>query len=309
MDQRLYLTPGTVLDSYRIERVIGAGGFGVTYEASDLGLGATIAIKEYFPTDLASRETDASVHPISSRHVQDFDWGRRRFLDEARGLAMFKHPNIVEVYRYFEANDTAYMVMRFEQGQSMEHWLRGLQRLPTQEELDRITLPMLDALETMHAANLLHRDVAPDNIIVRTNGAPVLLDFGAARQTMSAQTHALTGIFKQGYSPQEQYATDGKFQGPWSDLYALGATLFRAVTGTPPDEATSRGLTTLCRPFWRWQRATIAKASSTPLTSASRRGPLSAPRLCARPARYSSQPLCSPTECRARSQRCSSPSP
>lgn len=242
MDQRLYLTPGTVLDHYRIERLIGAGGFGVTYEATDLGLGATIAIKEYFPTDLASRETDASVHPISSRHVQDFDWGRGRFLDEARSLAMFKHPNIVEVYRYFEANETAYMVMRFEQGQSMEHWLRGLQRLPTQDELDRITLPMLDALETMHAANLLHRDVAPDNIIVRPNGTPVLLDFGASRQTLSAQTHALTGIFKQGYSPQEQYATDGKFQGPWSDLYALGATLFRAVTGTPPDEATSRGL-------------------------------------------------------------------
>ncbi|MDX2201501.1 MAG: serine/threonine-protein kinase [Hyphomicrobiaceae bacterium] len=243
MDARDFLAPGTLLDgSYRIVRVVGAGGFGVTYEAEDVGLETVVAIKEYYPDDMAVRTDSASVRPASTRHVQDFAWGRARFLEEARVLAQFRHPGIVEVHRFFEANDTAYMVMRFERGASMETWLRALGRVPTQAELDGLVAPLLDALETMHTNGLLHRDVAPDNIIVRTDGSPVLLDFGSARRTLAAKTHALTGMFKQGYSPQEQYSADGKFQGPWSDLYALGATLYRAVAGVAPDEATSRGL-------------------------------------------------------------------
>lgn len=243
MEQRLFLEPGMLLDrGYKIIRVVGAGGFGVTYEAEDVNLCTKVAIKEYFPHDMAMRRENATVQPISERHLRDFNWGRSRFLEEARALAQFKHPSIVEVYRYFEANDTVYMTMKFESGQSMESWLRTLGRPPTQSELDRIVLPLVDALEVMHDNGLLHRDVAPDNIIVRENGTPVLLDFGSARRTLAAKTHALTGMFKQGYSPQEQYATDGKFQGPWSDLYAMGATLYRAVTGAPPEEATSRVL-------------------------------------------------------------------
>ena len=134
----------------------------------------------------------------------------------------------------FEANSTAYMVMRFEQGQSFEAWLKGLGRPPTQEELDRIAAPLLDALEMMHAENFLHRDIAPDNIIVRADGTPVLLDFGAARRAVAEMSRALTGIVKAGYSPQEQYASDSRLQGPWSDIYALGGTLYRAVTGGSP---------------------------------------------------------------------------
>jgi hypothetical protein len=140
----------------------------------------------------------------------------------------------------FEAHSTAYMVMRFEQGQSFEAWLRGLGRPPTQEELDAVVDPLLGALETLHATNFLHRDIAPDNIIVRADGSPVLLDFGAARRAVAEMSRALTGIVKAGYSPHEQYSSNSRLQGPWSDLYALGGTLYRAVTGAPPVEATLR---------------------------------------------------------------------
>src|SRR5262249_27563708 len=132
------------------------------------------------------------------------------------------------------------MVMRFERGQSFEHWLRSLGRLPTQEELDRIVAPLLDALETLHSANFLHRDIAPDNIIMRDDGSPVLLDFGAARRAVAEMSQALTGIVKAGFSPYEQYSSDRRLQGTWSDIYALGATLYRAVAGSPPEEATLR---------------------------------------------------------------------
>src|SRR6516165_11458838 len=141
------------------------------------------------------------------------------------------------VTRVFEANSTAYMVMRFEQGQSLEDWLAGPGRSPTQEELDRIVAPILDALQMLHAENFLHRDIAPDNIVVRANGTPVLLDFGAARTAIAERSRMLTGIVKAGYSPFEQYATDSRLQGPWTDLYAVGATLFRAVSGHRPEEA------------------------------------------------------------------------
>ena len=146
----------------------------------------------------------------------------------------------MRVTRVFEANSTAYMVMRFEQGQSFEAWLKGLGRPPTQEELDRIATPLLEALQMMHAKNFLHRDIAPDNIIVRADGSPVLLDFGAARRAVAEMSRSLTGIVKAGYSPHEQYSSDGRLQGPWSDIYALGGTLYRAVTGRIPEEATLR---------------------------------------------------------------------
>jgi hypothetical protein len=231
----------TVLDgSYRIMRVVGSGGFGITYEAEDVNLGTLVAIKEYYPFDFGDRDRTMSVRPKSDRHRQTFDWGRSNFLQEARTLARFEHPSIVRVTRVFEANSTAYMVMRFEQGASFESWLSHLGRPPTQEELDSIIAPLLDALQMMHAANFLHRDIAPDNVIIRTDGTPVLLDFGAARRAVAEMSHSLTGIVKAGYSPHEQYATDGRRQGPWSDLYALGGMLYRAVVGRPPEEATLR---------------------------------------------------------------------
>ena len=241
MDSRLSLPIDTVLDGgYRITRVVGSGGFGITYAALDINLGTTVALKEYYPFDFGDRDTTMSVRPKSERHKKTFDWGRSNFLQEARTLARFEHTSIVRVTRVFETNSTAYMVMRFEEGESFEIWLRDLGRPPTQDELDRITAPLLDALQMMHAENFLHRDIAPDNIIVRGDGTPVLLDFGAARRAVAEMSRALTGVVKAGYSPHEQYSSDGRQQGPWSDIYALGATLYRAVAGYPPEEVTLR---------------------------------------------------------------------
>jgi serine/threonine protein kinase len=241
MDRRQTLPKDTVLaGTYRIRKVIGSGGFGITYEAEDIKLSTAVAIKEYFPDEFGDRDAGMSVHPRSERHKKTFEWGRTSFLDEARTLARFEHPSIVHILCNFEANSTAYMVMRLERGQSFEQWLKGLGRMPTQAELDRIVAPLLDALEIMHASSFLHRDIAPDNIIVRPDGTPVLLDFGAARSVVAKQNRVVTGIVKAGYSPHEQYSSDSRLQGPWSDLYALGGTLYRAVTGFPPEEATMR---------------------------------------------------------------------
>jgi hypothetical protein len=241
LDNRRGLPNGTLLDgSYRIERVIGSGGFGITYEAEDVKLGTRVAIKEYYPGEFGHRDAGLSVRATSEKQKATFEWGRTSFLQEARTLARFRHPSVVQVTRVFEAHSTAYMVMIFEEEQDFAVWLKRLGRLPTQQELDRIVGPLLDALEMMHAADFLHRDIAPDNIIVRADGTPVLLDFGAARHAVAEKSQTLTGIVKAGYSPHEQYATDGRLQGPWTDLYALGATLYRAVTGKPPEEAMLR---------------------------------------------------------------------
>ena len=241
MDTRFALPADTILDTaYRIVRVVGTGGFGITYEARDINLGITVAIKEYYPDEFGDRDARMSVRPKSERHRKTFEWGRSSFLKEARTLARFEHSSIVRVSRVFEANSTAYMVMSFERGQSFEAWLKALGRPPTQAELDAIVVPLLAALEMMHAADFLHRDIAPDNIIVRTDGTPVLLDFGAARRAVAQMSRSLTGIVKAGYSPHEQYSANNRLQGPWSDLYALGGTLYRAVTGHAPEEATLR---------------------------------------------------------------------
>jgi hypothetical protein len=241
VDSRIPLPFNSVVDgSYRIERVLGGGGFGITYAAEDINLSTIVALKEYYPVEFGDRDKAMTIRPKSERHKETFEWGRASFLQEARTLARFRHPSIVRVSRVFEANATAYMVMEFEQGQDFGTWLKNLGRPPTQEELDRIAAPLLDALELMHAEKFLHRDISPDNIIVRSNGTPVLLDFGAARRAVAKVSRTLTGIVKAGYSPQEQYAADSRLQGPWSDLYALGGTLYLAVTGNRPEEATLR---------------------------------------------------------------------
>jgi serine/threonine protein kinase len=185
---------GTVLaDSYRVLRQIGGGGFGITYAAEDIRLGTTVAIKEYYPEAFGDRDSTMTVRPKSERHKSTFDWGKSSFLQEARMLARFQHPSIVRVSRVFEAHSTAYMVMDFERGENFDTWLNRLGRAPTQDELDRIAAPLLGALEMMHDEKFLHRDIAPDNIIVRADGTPVLLDFGAARRAI-AEIHPMSSI-------------------------------------------------------------------------------------------------------------------
>ena len=229
-----------LVGDFRIKRVIGAGGFGITYLAEEPALARVVTIKEYFPADYAARDGAAEAVPRSRDCEPDYNWGLDRFIDEAQTLAKFNHANIVQVYRYFRANRTGYMVLKFEEGGSFKAWLKALNRAPRQAELDAILTPLLDALEFVHKGNFLHRDIAPDNIIIRKDGAPVLIDFGSARGAIAAHSKTVSALVKPGYSPYEQYATDARQQGPWTDIYALGGTLYHAITGKRPQDAPTR---------------------------------------------------------------------
>lgn len=241
MSNLIALQSGTELvGDYKINRVLGAGGFGITYLADEIALGRPVTIKEYFPSDFAARGASFDAAPRSEQCAGDYKWGLERFIEEAQTLAKFTHPNIVRVYRYFRANNTGYMVLHFEEGQSLKAWLKALGRAPRQKELDAIVGPLLDALEIIHKADFLHRDIAPDNIIIRKDGAPVLIDFGSARGEIAAHSKTVSALVKPGYSPYEQYAETSRQQGPWSDIYALASTLYHAVTGKRPPDAPSR---------------------------------------------------------------------
>ncbi|MFM9941728.1 MAG: protein kinase domain-containing protein [Hyphomicrobiaceae bacterium] len=248
-DERVRLPVGTVLGGdIRIEGELGAGGFGITYRARDDKLGRTLAVKEYFPVDIGNRDSTMSVHPVTSGQDKVFHWGLDKFIEEAKMLAALNHAGIVRVLRYFEEHQTAYMVLDFVEGKPMSRWLESLGRRPTEAELDRITIDLCAALMAVHDKGIVHRDIAPDNIIIRPDGTPVLLDFGAARQELAAHSRVQTrsdhstsfAIVKQYYSPFEQRSTDRRNRGPWSDVYALGATLYKAVTGATPEDAMDR---------------------------------------------------------------------
>lgn len=237
----LALPDGHVLvGDYRITRVLGAGGFGITYLAEEAALARLVTIKEYFPADYAARQGEIEASPRSRDCEGDYKWGLDRFIEEAQTLAKFTHPNIVQVFRYFRANSTGYMVLKFEEGGSFKAWLKALKRAPRQAELDAILTPLLDALEFVHKGQFLHRDIAPDNIIIRKDGAPVLIDFGSARGDIAAHSKTVSALVKPGYSPYEQYSTDARQQGPWTDIYALGGTLYHAISGKRPPDAPTR---------------------------------------------------------------------
>lgn len=227
------------LQEYRIERVLGFGGFGITYLAIDTNLDKTVAIKEYLPNDLALRANGAAVVPKATECREDFQWGLDRFLDEARALARFRHPNLVPVHRFFEANGSAYVVMEYEAGERLTEILRRTSQSVPEEEALALLDGLLDGLAAVHRGGYLHRDIKPGNIIVRADGTPVLIDFGAARQALGQRSQAVTSIVTPGYAPLEQYTTSGH-QGPWTDIYAAGAVAYQIVTGAPPPEATAR---------------------------------------------------------------------
>ncbi|MFT5426802.1 MAG: serine/threonine protein kinase [Gammaproteobacteria bacterium] len=233
------LQPGYKLHWYHIIKILGQGGFGITYLAHDTNLDQQVAIKEYLPNDLAVRDQDISVHPLSEGHKESYQWGLERFISEARTLAKFKHPNIVRVLSVFTENNTAYMVMEYEHGEPMDALLKNRQTI-AEEKLKSILMPMLDGLEEVHKEGFIHRDIKPPNIYIRTDGSPVLLDFGSARQSLGIQTKTLTSMVSPGYAPFEQYTSKSDKQGPWTDIYGLGATLYRAVTGIGPTDAMDR---------------------------------------------------------------------
>ena len=224
---------------YEIRAVLGQGGFGITYLAHDTNLDQAVAIKEYLPQLFAARGDNYSIAPTSTTQAADFRWGLQRFLEEGRLLARFDHPAIVRVYSVFEANSTAYLVMRFEQGESLEALLKR-ENILAEPALRAILDDLMAGLEVVHASGFIHRDVKPSNIYLRQDGGAVLLDFGAARQALSAQTQSVTTLVSPGYAPFEQYRSDGLAQGPWTDIYGLGATAYRAITGRVPPPAVDR---------------------------------------------------------------------
>lgn len=232
------LPAGYRLLEYQIERTLGGGGFGITYLARDINLDLTVAIKEYFPSESVTRVANHTVRVRgdSSEVAGQYQWGLERFLDEARALATFRHPNIVRVLRYFRENETAYIVMEYESGDPLKRWVP--QNAPlSQRALLSIIYPLLDGLEAVHKTGFLHRDIKPDNIYVRADGTPVLLDFGAARRVTA--NHDMTNIVSPGFAPFEQYHSQGN-QGPWTDIYSLGAVMYWMTTGKKPVESAAR---------------------------------------------------------------------
>lgn len=232
---------GTRLAEFEITGVIGEGGFGNVYLAFDHSLQRTVAIKEYMPVSLASRGIDNSVLVQTKRHRETFETGMNSFINEARLLAQFDHPALIKVYRFWEENRTAYMAMRYYEGQTFKAIIAKHPERVTEAWLKPILKPLLEALDTLYKLQVLHRDISPDNIMIQNNGEAVLLDFGAARQVLSDMTQALTVILKPGFAPVEQYAEDSDMkQGPWTDIYALCAVMYMAITKHSPPTSVTR---------------------------------------------------------------------
>ena len=235
------LAMGTYLAEFELTSVIGEGGFGIVYNAWDHSLERRVALKEYMPASLAARES-TQVRLRSQRHKETFDAGLKSFINEAKLLAQFDHASLVKVYRFWEANGTAYMVMPLYQGITLKDKLRALPEPPDEAWLMGMLAPLTEALAVIHAENCFHRDIAPDNVILLEGSErPLLLDFGAARRVIGDMTQALTVILKPGYAPVEQYAeTPNMKQGAWTDIYALAASVHYAVLGRTPPPSVSR---------------------------------------------------------------------
>lgn len=239
IEHRNSLPKGFTLNEYRIESILGRpGGFGITYLAFDTNLEQYVAIKEYLPSDFAIREGVNTVHVKSTSDMESFQWGMKCFSEEARVLARFAHPHIVRVLRFFRENGTAYMVMEYQEGECLTDYLKN-GPIP-EEELLNIVLPLFDGLKKIHQAGYLHRDIKPQNVYIRQDKSPVLLDFGSARYAIGQKSLNVTSIVSPGYAPLEQYDNEATNQGPWTDIYALGGVMYFAITGEAPPAATRR---------------------------------------------------------------------
>ena len=244
------LPVGTRLAEFELTKLVGEGGFGVVYLAHDHSLQRRVALKEYMPSSLAQRSGESHVSVKSERYRETFDAGLKSFINEARLLASFDHPSLVKVYRFWEANGTAYMAMPFLEGKTLRDILRSQPHAPDEAWLRSVLAPLTEALLVIHAEQCFHRDIAPDNVMQLPNGRWLLLDFGAARRVIGDMTQALTVILKPGYAPVEQYAEIPSMkQGPWTDVYALAAVVHNAITGRTPPPSVGRLLNDTYQPL------------------------------------------------------------
>ena len=234
------LAVGTRVSDFEIIGLIGEGGFGIVYLAKDTSLDRIVALKEFMPAAIAGRIDGVTVAVRAANHKGTFDAGLKSFINESKMLAKFSHPALVEVFRFWEGNGTAYMAMRLYRGATLRQVLAKGEQAFTEDWIAQTMGPIFDALEMLHREQVFHRDIAPDNIIV-SDGRPVLLDFGSARKIIGDATQALTTVLKPGYAPLEQYSDDGTMkQGAWTDVYALGGVLYHLATGKTPLQAVSR---------------------------------------------------------------------
>ena len=234
------LTIGTILDNrYKIESILGEGGFGITYKAHDQDLDYTVVIKEFLPQEFAARANDTVTVQARTNRTDDYEYGLTSFIEEARTLAKFQHPNIVRVSNFLKANGTAYFVMDYAQGIALDEWLKSQPGALSEESILNIITPILKGLSEVHKNDFLHRDIKPGNIFLRKKDGPMLIDFGAARMALGEHSKSISAIISMGYAPPEQYTSRGK-QGPYTDLYAVGAVLYKLITGNTPIESPDR---------------------------------------------------------------------
>lgn len=241
---RLYplaLSPGTILyGRYIIGRVLGQGGFGITYLAQDYQSKQFVAIKEFFPDSMAIRKNGSAVLPYTGERGEHFAYGKSTFLNEAQTMSRFNgNPHIAGVQLYFEENGTAYFVMEYVDGISFKQYLKSCGGQIFWEDAIAILMPVLDALDVVHKQGIIHRDVTPDNIYIQKDGSVKLLDFGAARYSLGNVSKSLDVVLKHGFAPREQYSRRGK-QGPYTDVYTVCASMYYAITGTKPPDAIER---------------------------------------------------------------------
>ena len=249
------LPPGTRLGEFEVLGLLGSGGFGLVYEALDHSLRRRVAIKEYLPAALAGRTDGQSLWVRSSSQEQPFQAGLAAFVDEARLLAQFDHPSLVQVFRFWEANQTAYMAMPLYRGMTLKQALAHMRTPPPEAWLRKVLWSVASALRVLHQGRMLHRDISPDNIFLRDQGPPVLLDLGAAHHAVQGSSHRRAEVLKLNYAPIEQHAgaTDLQ-QGPWSDLYALGAVVHGCLCSDAPAPASQRTVCDRMQPFARVAR-------------------------------------------------------
>ncbi len=238
-NKRTSLPPGTTIDCYSIIKLVGSGGFSLIYLAEDEDTQDQVIIKEYLPKNLATRGDTMRVRVASKEQQDAFNNGRKLFYQEAKALATLKHPNIVNVRNFFLANDTAYLIMDYEHGKNLGQYIKRRKGKLSATFLQTVFPPILDALRLIHAEGQLHLDIKPNNIHLRPGGSPLLLDFGAVHQIATTRSRQASQVVTPGFSPVEQYYASG-YVGPWSDVYAIGATMWACIEGKSPTSSVKR---------------------------------------------------------------------